>query len=325
MRAALIETLDGPEAVVVRDVPDPAAVPGAVRVRVGAAGVTFPDVLATRGAYQVRPEPPFVPGLEVAGTVVSAPDGSGFSPGDRVAGFTTFGAFADLADVRPEHLVRLPDGTDLVQGAALVVNHFTAHYALSRRAAVRPGETVLVHGAAGGVGTAATQVAKELGCRVLAVVSTPEKAELARRHGADDVLSATDFLAEAEALVGKRGVDVVVDPVGGDRFTDSVRTLGVEGRLLVIGFAAGEIPTVRTNRLLLGNCGVLGVAWAELVRAEPAYVAEQWEHLRPRVADGTYTAAVQEARPLDDVAAVLTAMDRRELAGKAVLTLDASA
>lgn len=320
MRAAFIESLGGPGSVRVREVPAPAEDTTRVRIQVGAAGVSFPDVLATRGTYQLRPPMPYVPGLELAGTVVAAPAQSGFVAGDRVAAYLHFGAFAEVVDVIPAHVVALPDSTDLVTGAALVVNHLTAHYALTRRGRLQAGETVLIHGAAGGVGVAATQVAKALGARVLAVVSTPEKAAVARACGADEVLSPDTFLAEAVELLGKKAVDVVLDPVGGERFTDSVRSLAREGRLVVIGFAAGEIPSVRANRLLLGNCAVMGAAWAEFVDDVPDYVQEQWAELAPQVADGTYAPVVGTVAPIEEVAEVLRAWEERRLPHKAVLT-----
>jgi NADPH2:quinone reductase len=302
-------------------VPEPPEVADEVRVRVAAAGVTFPDLLATRGRYQLRPDPPFAPGLEVAGTVVSAPAGSGLRPGQSVAALTWFGGFAEVVSVPPEQVVALPDGLDPVIGAALLVNHLTAHFALVHRAAARPGEVVLVHGAAGGLGSASLQVAKHLGLRTLAVTSTPEKAAVARACGADDVLSAGDFLAEATALLGPRGVDVVVDPVGGDRFLDSVRTLGPDGRLLVLGFADGEIPTVRTNRLLLGNAGVLGVAWAEYLRVVPGHLHWQWEQVLPAITSGAYRPHVSQVLPLEDAADALRRIEDRTATGKIVLTL----
>lgn len=320
MRAAFIEALGGPESVHVREVPAPPTDPTLVRIQVSAVGVTFPDVLATRGTYQLRPPLPYVPGLELAGTVMAAPPASGFAPGDRVAAYMHFGAFAEIVDVISAHVVALPDSTDFVTGAALVVNHFTAHYALTRRGRLRAAETVLVHGAAGGVGVAATQVAKALGARVLAVVSTAAKAEVARSCGADHVLSSSNFRAEAVVLLGRKAVDVVIDPVGGDRFTDSVRSLSREGRLIVVGFAAGEIPTVRANRLLLGNSSVLGAAWAEFVDDVPGYMSEQWAEILPKVADGSYAPVIGTVAPLEDVVDVLRAWEERRLTGKAVLT-----
>ena len=220
MRALQVSALDGPDAVVPAEVPVPAPGDG-VLIDVHAAGVAFPDLLQTRGLYQRRPELPFVPGMEAAGTVRAAPAGSGLRPGDRVAAFTRDGAFAEVT-VAPAHLTfALPDALDFAEGAALVLNTHTAAFALVTRGRLQAGETVLVHGAAGGVGTAALQVARGLGARTIAVVSSDEKADVARRAGADDVVRSDGaWLDEVRG-----GVDLVVDPVGGDRFTDSLRSL----------------------------------------------------------------------------------------------------
>lgn len=321
MRAALVESLTGPTGMSVRDLPEPPADPTAVRIRTQAAGITFPDLLATRGQYQLRPDPPFAPGLEIAGTVLSAPAGSGLRPGQPVAAFTWFGGFAEVVDVAPDHVVALPDDLDPTIGAALVVNHFTAHLALAHRAAARPGEVVLVHGAAGGLGGAALQVAHRLGLTTLAVTSSPEKAEVARACGADHVLSSDDFLSEATDLLGARGVDIVVDPVGGGRFDDSVRSLAPDGRLLSLGFASGQIPAVRANRLLLANAAVLGVAWAEYVRARPGFMQAQWESLLPGVVSGAYRPVVSEVLPLSQVTRAMQRFEDRSVPGKIVLSL----
>ena len=247
MRAAQITTLDGPSAISVVDVPEPDA-DGRVVIDVHVAGVTFPEVLLSRGEYQVKPELPFVPGSEVAGTVRSAPAGSGLRAGQRVAAFPGFGGFAEVAAADPGFVFPLPDGVSFEQGAALPMNYLTMHFALARRGRLQAGETVLVHGAAGGLGTAGIQLAKAYGARVLAVVSSEAKGETARAAGADEVVLAEGFRERVKELTGGRGVDLVADPVGGDRFTDSLRSLAREGRLLVLGFTGGGIPTVKVNR-----------------------------------------------------------------------------
>ncbi|MFJ9627366.1 NADPH:quinone oxidoreductase family protein [Streptomyces sp. NPDC101175] len=321
MRAALITAYDGPDALVVREIDEPAHDTAAVRVAVRAAGITFPDLLATRGLYQVKPPLPFAPGLEVAGVVLDAPDGSGFGAGDRVAAFLTFGGLAEVVSVDPAHVVPLPDGIGFVEGAALVVNHLTAHFALTRRGGLVPGGTVLVHGAAGGLGTASVQIARAWGAEVIAVASSEEKARLARDCGAHQVVAPDGFLDAVRGLTGGRGVDIVVDPVGGDRVTDSLRALAPEGRLLVLGFASGDIASVRTNRLLLGNSGVLGVAWAEYVRQRPGYLAEQWTQLLPRIAGGRLWPVVRGTYPLAGTADALRAIETRSALGKLVVDL----
>ncbi|HMM96472.1 NADPH:quinone oxidoreductase family protein [Phycicoccus sp.] len=327
MRAAQVTRLDGPEAVEVVELPDPAETDAAERtvvVDVAAAGVCFPDVLLTRGLYQMRPDPPFVPGSEVAGLVRSAPSGSGFAPGDRVAAFTVLGGFAEAVAVDPAMVFPLPDDTTWSQAAALPMNYLTCDFALRERGRLAAGETVLVHGAAGGVGTAAVQLAKAWGARVLAVVSTDAKAEIARTAGADEVVPADGFREAVAALTSGRGVDLVVDPVGGDRLTDSLRCLAPGGRHLVIGFTAGSIPEVRVNRLLLNNVSLVGVGWGAWWThpAGPgaAYLRQQWDHLLPLLGDGSVDPVVGEVRALDEVVDALLAVEQRRATGKVLLT-----
>src|SRR5947207_719856 len=274
MRAVQIDELAGPSSVKVVDIPEPGpahmlAPDGGVVIDVEAAGVSFPEVLQSRGEYQLKPDLPFVPGAEVAGTVRSAPDGAGVKPGDRVAAFPMLGAFAEVA-VAPEFLTfALPDELDFAQGAGLILNYHTAYFALRLRGRLAEGETVLVHGAAGGVGTAALQVARGLGARTIAVVSSDEKERVAREAGADEVVRSDGaWKDEAKELSGG-GVDVIVDPVGGDRFTDSLRSLREGGRIVVVGFTGGSIPEVKVNRLLLNNVEVVGAGWGAYVMSKP--------------------------------------------------------
>ncbi len=317
MRAARVVSLDGPSAVRVGEVDEPVAADGHVVVEVHAAGVAFPDVLQTRGRYQVRPDLPFVPGWEVAGTVRAAPDGAAVRPGDRVAALPGRGGFAEVATVDPRMVFPLPDAVSFTVGAALPLNYLTAHFALVRRAALQPGETVLVHGAAGGVGTAAVQLAAALGARVVAVVSSPEKAVVAAAAGAHETVPVDGFRARVAELTG--GVDVVVDPVGGDRFTDSLRSLRPEGRLVVIGFAGGEIPTVRVNRLLLNNIAVVGAGVGEFWRHHPEFPRVQWDDLVALLRAGRITPPIGSTYPLVDAAAALAEIDERRATGKVVL------
>jgi NADPH:quinone reductase len=290
-----------------------------VVVDVAAAGVAFPELLQTRGEYQIKPDLPFVPGAEVAGTVRSAPADSGFAAGDRVAAFPMLGGWAEVA-VAPEFLVfRLPDALDFAQGAGLILNYHTAYFALVLRGRLRSGETVLVHGAAGGVGTAAIQVAKGLDARVLAVVSTDEKAAVARAAGADEVLR-SDGAWKDEALERSHGgVDLVLDPVGGDRFTDSLRSLREGGRIVVVGFTGGSIPEVRVNRLLLRNTEVIGAGWGAFVLGKPQVNREIGEALDRLIADGAVRPIVGARFPLEGAAEALRALDERRATGKIVL------
>ena len=229
-------------------------------IEVHSAGVSFPDLLQTRGEYQDRPRLPFIPGCEVGGVVVTAPASSGLKPGDHVAAYCADGGFAEYA-LAPAHLIFATEQLlDHDQAAALLLNYHTAYFALVTRGRLQPGEKVLVHGAAGGLGTATLQIAKGLGAETIAVVSTPEKAEVARRAGADHcVLSTEGWKDEVLELTGG-GVDLL-HPVGGDRFTDSLRALKRAGRLVIVGFAAGEIPQIKANRILLRNVDVIGAYW----------------------------------------------------------------
>jgi NADPH:quinone reductase len=321
MRAVQIVSLDGPKAVRTADVPDPTPGPGQVVIEVHAAGVCYPDALLTRGRYQYKPDPPFVPGSEVAGLVASAPAGSELRAGQRVAAFPGFGGFAEYVAVPEGFVLPLPDGIDLVQAAALPMNYLTVQFALERRGRLQPGETVLVHGAAGGVGTAAIQLAKALGARVIAVVSTEAKGEVARTAGADDVVLAEGFLNGVKELTGGRGVDIVLDPVGGDRFTDSLRSLATEGRLLVLGFTGGEIPTVKVNRLLLNNIAVAGVGWGAFALPREGFVREQWDALVPHIASGALRPPIGATFGLDDAGLAVAELEERRAAGKVVITL----
>jgi NADPH2:quinone reductase len=320
MRAAQITTLDGPSAVQVVEVDEPPA-DEHVLIDVHAAGVAFPEVLQTRGLYQIKPELPFVPGSEVAGVVRAAPEGAAVRAGDRVVAFPGLGGFAEVVAVSPDLVFPLPDVVSFIQGAALPMNYLTMHFALIRRGGLRAGETVLVHGAAGGIGTAAVQIAAALGARVVAVTSSPEKALTAKAAGAHETVLADGFLALIKELTGGQGVDVVVDPVGGDRFTDSLRSLRPEGRLLVIGFTGGEIPTVRVNRLLLNNISVVGVGWGAFIGRRPEYSRQQWTELLPLLRNGRITPPIGSVHPLADAAAALAEIDQRRATGKVVLSV----
>ena len=318
MRAVQIVSLDGPSAVEIADVPQPEPNDDQVLIRVRAAGVSFPEVLQTRGLYQLQPELPFVPGSEVAGEVVSAPEGSGLAPGDRVVALVILGGFAEHAVTQVDLVFPLPDSLSFEQGAAIPLNYMTAHFALVGRGNMVEGESVLVHGAAGGVGTASIQVAKAFGAgKVIAVTSTPEKGETATAAGADEVVLADGF---KDTVKGAGGVDIVVDPVGGDRFTDSLRCLKEDGRLLVIGFAAGDIPTVRVNRLLLNNVSVVGVGWGAYVFTRPGYVGGQWDALLPHLTSGAIDPPVGATFDLGSAADALLTLDERRATGKVLLT-----
>jgi NADPH2:quinone reductase len=267
----------------------------------------------------MQPELPFVPGSEVAGVVRHAPADAGVAVGDRVAAFPGFGGFAEAVAVDPRLVFPIPDDLEFAVAAGFPMNYLTVQFALDRRGRLEAGETVLVHGAAGGVGTAAVQYAKARGARVLAVVSSDDKAELARQAGADEVLFAADFKDAAAKATQGRGVDLVVDPVGGERFTDSLRSLAPEGRLLVIGFTGGEIPTVKVNRLLLNNISVVGVGWGAFWLRHADHPRQQWETLLPHVRSGAVRPLLGATYPLEQVSEALRDLEERRAQGKIVL------
>jgi NADPH:quinone reductase len=327
VRAVQITELSGPDtALRLEDLPEPGAThmlsgDRAVVVDVHAAGVSFPEVLQTRGEYQVKPPVPFVPGSEVAGVVRSAPEGAAVSQGDRVAACCLLGGFAEVA-VAPEFLTfPLSDELDYAQGAGLILNYHTAYFCLKLRGRLAEGETVLIHGAAGGVGTAAIQVARGLGARTIGVVSSDDKEQVARDAGADEVVrSDGPWKDEAKELSGG-GVDVIIDPVGGDRFTDSLRSLAEGGRVVVVGFTAGSIPEVRVNRLLLNNVEVIGAGWGAYVMAKPQVNMEIGEAVNAMVDAGFVRPVVGARFPLEQAAEALKLIDGRGATGKVVLDI----
>ena len=319
MRAAVVEQLEGPSAIRVIEWPEPTG--EGVRIEVAAAGVTFPDALLTRGRYQLRPEPPFVPGSEVSGVVIDAPDGSGLAAGQRVAAFPGLGGFAETVLVPPHLVFPLPDKVDTEVAAGLPMNLLTVHFALLDRGRLSDGERVLVHGAAGGIGVAAIQLAVARDAEVFAVTSTPEKAEVARAAGAQHVVEADGFRDAVQELTGGEGVDIVLDPVGGDRVTDSLRCLRRRGRLLVVGFTAGQIPTVKVNRLLLNNLDVVGVGWGAHWLAEPGYPAQQWAELLPDLRAGRLLPPIGARFPLEEAAEAVASLEERRALGKVLLVL----
>ena len=321
MRALQVLRPTGPDGVEVTEVEEPTAGPGDVLVEVHRVGVSFPDLLLSKGEYQLKPEPPFTLGVDLAGTVVAVgAEVTRFGVGDRVAGVLPHGGAAELAVVPEAFTFPLPDAVSFDAGAAIPMNYLTAHFALVERGGLREGETVLVHGAAGGVGTATLQVARGLGARTVGVVSTEAKAEVARRAGADEVVLLDGFRDAVAGLTGGRGVDVVVDVVGGEVFLDSLRLLAPLGRLLVVGFAAGQgIPEVRVNRLLLTNTDVRGVGWGAYAMVRPGYMAEQWEALLPLLERGVVDPPIGATYDLTDAARALTDLEERRVLGKAVL------
>jgi len=324
MRAIQVVTTTGPADIEVRDIDEPVPGEDEVLIDVHAVGISFPDLLLSRGQYQMKPEPPFTLGVDFAG-VVRTPAASGrggFEAGQRVAGVLPHGGAAEVVASHVTTTFPLPDSLSFDEGAALPMNYLTAHFALKERGGLREGETVLVHGAAGGVGTASIQVAKGFGARTIAVVSTEAKAQVARDAGADEVVMVDGFKDAVAELTGGAGVDVVLDVVGGDIFTDSLRSLAPQGRLLVVGFAAGQgIPEVKVNRLLLNNTDVRGVGWGAYAMIRPGYMLEQWADLEPMLASGVIKPPIGTTYEIDDFGQALVDMDERRTTGKSVVHL----
>jgi NADPH:quinone reductase len=311
MRALQVQTEDGPEAIEVVDLPEP---DGELVVQVRAAAVSFPDLLMTRGEYQVRQPLPFTLGWEAAGDVIRAPAGGPFAVGDRVMSLT-FGAHAEQLAAPVESTFPLPERLTYEEGAALPLNYLTAVAALDRRGHLQAGESVLVHGAAGGVGTATVQVAKAMGARVIASVSTDAKAEIARAAGADEAVVGEDFRSQLDGPV-----DMVVDPVGGtERFKESLRSLATEGRVVVVGFTAGEIPELRVNRLLLRNVDVIGCSF-NVLATSPNGLSDTMARLTELVETGAVKPLIGSTYPLEQGSAALLEIAERRATGKVVLT-----
>lgn len=315
MQALQVDELSGPEGLRAVELPEPASAAADVILEVRAAGVGFVDTLLARGRYQVRPELPFVPGLEVAGIVRTAPAASGLASGQRAVAHVMLGGFAETVRADPDQVAPLPEPLSSVEGAAMVVNHHAAHFALTQRARLEPGETVLVHGAGGGLGAACVQVAAALGAHVLAVASSPERREVAALAGAETVYGPEAWF-DAVRAAGR--VDVIVDPVGGERFEQSVRCLAREGRLVVVGFTSGQIPQAAANRLLLANAAVVGSGWREFLEHDRGLftrtaraLADLVERGMRPVIGGTYP-LVEGARALHD-------LESRTARGKLVL------
>jgi NADPH2:quinone reductase len=323
MRAYSLESFDGPAALRLVDIPKPVVDEARVIVEVAAIGINFPDLLATKGQYQHRPELPFIPGCEVAGTVIDAPEASRWNAGDRVAAFVWDSGYAERVSAVPAGLMAIPDGVPFETGAALIVNYQTVHFALTRRGGLRSGETLLVTGAGGGIGSAAVQVGRGLGARVIGGVADREQAEVATNAGAHDILFLEDgFSARARELAGGRGVDVVLDSLGDRFFGEALRALAPEGRILVVGFAAGEIPTLRVNRLLLRNASAVGVGWGAFLEVDPEITTRAAADLSAMLAQGTVSPQIGARYSFDELPEALRCLERGEIRGKAVVHLD---
>jgi NADPH2:quinone reductase len=324
MKAVLCKQFGPPESLVIESVESPRAGAGEVVISVRAASVNFPDVLIIQNKYQFKAPLPFSPGSELAGVVKEVGPGvQRWRAGDKVMAFTTYGAFAEEVRTEASRLLPLPERMDFVTGAAFLLTYATTDHALRDRGALAAGETLLVLGAAGGVGLAAIEVGKALGARVIACASSDDKLAVCRSHGADATINyATEDLRERiKALTDGRGVDVIYDPVGGPYSEPAFRSIAWRGRHLVIGFAAGDIPKLPLNLALLKGASVVGVFWGDFARREAARFAESVQQLTKWYAEGRLKPHVSQTFPLEKAAEALKAMAARQVKGKVVLTV----
>ena len=324
MKALVCETYGPPESLILKDVADPEPGPGEVRVSIRAAGINFPDVLSIAGTYQVKTPLPFIPGNEVSGVVESTGDGvTHLKTGDRVIGTPMGGAFAEQCVVPAKLCMPLPDQMTFEQGAGFTITYATSYHAFKQSTTLSPGETVLVLGAAGGVGITAVEIAKSMGAKVIAAASSPEKLEFARQAGADELIdySATSLRDAVKEVTGGKGVDVVYDPVGGELAQMALRSLAWHGRYLVIGFAGGDIPNFPANIALLKEASIIGVWWGTWASRNPGDAMKNMSELASMVANGTLKPRVTETYPLERYADAFAAITARRAKGKVVLTL----
>jgi NADPH:quinone reductase len=324
VKAILCKAYGPPESLVIEDVPSPVAGPGEVVVSVKAASVNFPDVLIIQNKYQVKPPLPFSPGSELAGVVKSVGAGvTSWKVGDPVMAITGYGAFAEEVKAEVSRLLPIPAGMDFVHAAAFGLTYATSEHALCDRGDLKAGETLLVLGASGGVGLAAIEIGRVLGAKVIACASTDDKLAVCRDHGADDTINyATEDLRDRiKAITGGNGADVVYDPVGGTYTELALRSIAWRGRLLVVGFAAGDIPKIPLNLTLLKGCAIVGVYWGEFTRREPQRFAAAMEKLGRWFAEGRLKPHVSQTFPFERAAEALTLMANRQVKGKVVLRI----
>jgi NADPH2:quinone reductase len=323
MRAVLCKEWGEPDRLVIEEVPSPPLPPGAVRVAVHAAGVNFADLLIIAGRYQEKPALPFTPGFEIAGTIIeTAPDVTEVAVGDRVMGTSGIGGFATEAVLPIDAIFRIPDTMDFVTAAGFPIAYGTSHGALDWRARLAEGETLLVLGAAGGVGLTAVEIGKAMGATVIATAGGVDKLAIAKAHGADHLVDYAheDIKTRVRELTGGRGADVVYDPVGGDAFDASLRCIAWEGRLVVIGFASGKVPSIPANLVLVKNCDVIGFYWGSYRANKPAQVRRSYAQLFRWFEEGKLKPHVSERFDLAEIGKALDLLKRRKATGKVVLT-----
>ncbi|WP_028224775.1 NADPH:quinone oxidoreductase family protein [Paraburkholderia ferrariae] len=321
MRAIRCNQYGPPDSLTLEDLPDLTPGPGQVVIDVKAAAVNFPDVLIIENKYQVKPPLPFTPGAEVAGVVRAAGDGVRLAPGTPVVAYVGQGGFAEQAIANADACVPLPDGADFATAAAFTLAYGTSHHAVVDRAALKAGETLLVLGAAGGVGLAAVEIGKVLGARVIAAASSEEKLEVCRRFGADATInySTEDLRERIKALTDGRGPDVIYDPVGGEYAEPAFRSIGWRGRYLVVGFANGEIPKLPLNLTLLKGASLVGVFWGDFARREPKHNAAAFAQMVGWIGEGKLKPYVSKRYTLADTAQALKDMASRKVTGKIVI------
>ena len=322
MKAVLCKAFGPPDTLVYEDIPSPVPGKNEVVITVKAASVNFPDVLIIENKYQMKPQLPFSPGSELAGVVKSVGEGATrFKPGDKVIAFTGAGAFAEEVKTEEDRLIPMPEGMDFPTAASFILTYGTSDHALRDRAQLKAGETLLVLGAAGGVGIAAIEIGKALGARVIACASSADKLEVCKQHGADEVINyATEDMRERiKAITGGKGVDVVYDPVGGPYTELALRSTAWRGRLLVIGFAAGDIPKIPLNLTLLKGCSIVGVFWGDFTKREPKEFVQSVTQLGKWFREGKLKPHITATFPLEKAADALKMMAARQVKGKVVL------
>ncbi len=323
MKAVICNAFGPIEQLAVESVPTPVPKADEILIKIEAAGVNFPDGLLVQGLYQMKPQHPFIPGNEVAGTVIQVGDNvPHLQPGRRVVGLSTLGGYAEYVCCKATHVMPLPDAVDFASAAGLITAHATAHHGLKQRAQLQPGQTVLVTGAAGGTGIAAVQIAKKMGATVIAACSSDEKVAFAKAHGADFGInySQEDVTAAAKAMTNKRGVDVVYECVGGDIFTQCSKAMAWNGRLLVVGFASGQIPQFPVNLALVKGYSVVGVFWGAFTQHEPLIFAQNMKELFGWLLSGDVSVHVDQTYSLEQAVDALLNLNQRAVKGKLVLT-----
>jgi NADPH2:quinone reductase len=324
MKAVVCRQHGDPNVLEYTELDSPTPGPGEVRIAVHAAGVNFADILQVAGTYQVKPAFPFSPGLEVAGEVVECGKGVGhLKVGDRVVSLCQHGAYAEEIVVPGPAAIPLPDDMDFITAAGFLVTYGTSHLALDHRGGLRSGETLLVHGAGGGVGHTAVELGKLLGATVIATAGSDKKLALAKECGADHLINyrTEDFRSLVKKITQGRGADVIYDPVGGDVFDESLRCINWAGRLLVIGFASGRIPAAPANRLLVKNCAVVGVFWGAYLMREPQIIYQSIQQLLGWVAEGKLKPRIMQTYPLEKASQALLDMAARRSCGKLVIEI----